>query len=176
MDTGRYRAWAAIALTVTGLCHLLPTLFAIVGALVLTLIGEERTHHVGWPTRILGGLTVAALLGHLVGLVGWDVALAFAVLTLMAPPSDSTGAGGSGRCRSSSSPAAWSPSGPCRSSFRLPYATDMGYEKLTAYTKNLFPSHLSWLFVLAALGGFASFVRRQRRSGCSSPSWRCSPP
>src|SRR5579859_2576136 len=58
MDTGKYRAWAAIALTVTGLCHLLPTLFAVVGALVFTLIGEERSHHLGWPTRVLGGLTV----------------------------------------------------------------------------------------------------------------------
>jgi hypothetical protein len=162
MDTGKYRALAAIALTVTGLCHLLPTLFAVVGALVLTLIGEERTHHIGWPTRLLGGLTLGALLGHLLGLVGWDASLALAVLTLMAPT-----------LRFDRRRWQWTlpvlVTAACLAAFwaipfvfRLPYATDMGYEKLTAYTKNLFPAHLLWLFILAALGGFASFVRRQR--------------
>ena len=29
LDTGRYRAWAVVALAVTGLCHLLPTVFAV---------------------------------------------------------------------------------------------------------------------------------------------------
>ncbi|MGI8776761.1 MAG: hypothetical protein ACR2LJ_05115 [Acidimicrobiales bacterium] len=35
LDTGRYRVWAAVLLTLTGLSHLLPTLFAVSGALVL---------------------------------------------------------------------------------------------------------------------------------------------
>ncbi|MDQ6797789.1 MAG: hypothetical protein M3011_07185 [Actinomycetota bacterium] len=35
LDTGRYRVWAAVFLTLTGLSHLLPTLFAVGGALVL---------------------------------------------------------------------------------------------------------------------------------------------
>jgi hypothetical protein len=162
MDTGKYRAWAAIALTITGLSHLLPTLFAIVGALVFTLLGEERSRHIGWPTRLLGGLTLAALLGHLVGLVTWDAALALAVLTLMAPTLRFD------RRRWQWTVPVFVVAG-CLIAFwalpfvfRLPYATDMGYEKLTAYTKNLFPPHLLWLFILAALGGFVSFLRRQR--------------
>ncbi|MDQ6838810.1 MAG: hypothetical protein M3137_10890, partial [Actinomycetota bacterium] len=35
LDTGKYRVWAAVLLTLTGLSHLLPTLFAVTGALVL---------------------------------------------------------------------------------------------------------------------------------------------
>ncbi|MBA3266661.1 MAG: hypothetical protein H0T70_00165 [Acidimicrobiia bacterium] len=35
LDTGRYRVWAAILLACTGLSHVLPTVFAVVGALVL---------------------------------------------------------------------------------------------------------------------------------------------
>jgi hypothetical protein len=35
LDTGRYRVWAAVLLALTGLSHLLPTLFAVAGALVL---------------------------------------------------------------------------------------------------------------------------------------------
>src|ERR1700722_8319042 len=36
---------------------------------------------------------------------------------------------------------------------RLPYATNMGYQKLTNYASSLFPSHDTWLFVLAGAGG-----------------------
>jgi hypothetical protein len=162
MDTGRYRAWAAVVLLATGLCHLLPTLFAILGAIVLTLIGEERTNRIGWPTRLLGGVTILALLAHLVGLLAWDVALALAVLTLISPALHFD------RRR-------WQWTVPvlvvagCLAAFwalpfvaRLPYATDMGYEKLTAYSSNLFPSHLLWLDILAAVGAFAALIRRQR--------------
>jgi len=35
LDTGKYRVWAAVLLALTGLSHLLPTLFAVGGALVL---------------------------------------------------------------------------------------------------------------------------------------------
>jgi hypothetical protein len=45
---------------------------------------------------------------------------------------------------------------------RLPYATDMGYEKLTTYMQSLFPDHLAWLFALAAFGFLASLIRRVR--------------
>ena len=60
--------------------------------------------------------------------------------------------------------------------FRLPYATDMGYEKLTDYTKNLFPTHLLWLFILAALGGFAVLYPPPTPRACGSPSWPCCRP
>ena len=45
---------------------------------------------------------------------------------------------------------------------RLPYATDMGYEKITQYTANLFPPALTWLPFVAAFGAFLSFVRRNQ--------------
>ena len=45
---------------------------------------------------------------------------------------------------------------------RLPYATDMGYEKLTAYAGSLFPGKDTWLFVLAGAGVLLSVVRRNR--------------
>jgi len=38
LDTGKYRVWAAVLLTLTGLSHLLPTLFAVSGALVLLVL------------------------------------------------------------------------------------------------------------------------------------------
>ncbi len=113
METGRYRAWAALALTVTGLCHLLPTIFAVVGALVLTLMYWDRRRW-RWTLPVL---TAAACLA------------AFWSLPFL---------------------------------FRLPYATDMGYEKLTQYGKNLFPGHMAWLLALAPAGFLVSIIRRNR--------------
>jgi phosphomannomutase len=46
--------------------------------------------------------------------------------------------------------------------FRLPYATDMGYEKITTYASSLFPGKDTWLIVLAAAGVLLSIVRRNR--------------
>jgi len=162
MQTGRGRALAAVVLLCAGLSHLLPTLFAVLGALVLTLVGDERGEWLGWPTRILGGLTVFTLLAHLVGVGPWALPLALAVLTLLAPALHIEGH----RWRwtipvfvvAGCLAAFWA----LPFAFRLPYATDMGYEKLTAYTKNLFPPHLLWLDVLAAIGMFTSVVRRHR--------------
>lgn len=162
LETGKYRAWAAVALLVTGTSHLLPTVFAVIGALVLTLLHEDRTSWLGWPTRILGGFTVVMLGAHLLGLVRWDVPLALAVLTLITPVFRFD------RCRwtwtapvlvvSAMLAAFWT----LPFLFRLSYATDMGYEKLTAYAKNLFPSDLVWLFILAGVGVFVSVIRRHR--------------
>jgi hypothetical protein len=47
---------------------------------------------------------------------------------------------------------------------RLPYATDMGWEKVTDYAHNLFPSGQRWVLLLAAVGVLFSLVRH-RRSG-----------
>jgi hypothetical protein len=113
LETGRYRGWATLLLLVTGLCHLLPTIFAVIGALVLTVMRRDRRAW-RWTAPVLG---VAALLA------------AFWAL-----------------------PFVW----------RLPYATDMGYEKVTQYTSNLFPHDMVWLFVLAGTGALVSLVRRQR--------------
>jgi len=49
LDTGRHRAIAAVLLALTGLSHLLPTIFAVVGAMVLLLLrpGKARVRFVG---------------------------------------------------------------------------------------------------------------------------------
>ncbi len=46
--------------------------------------------------------------------------------------------------------------------YRLPYATNMGYGKITAYLTTLFPGHDLWLFILAGVGALLSLVRRNR--------------
>jgi len=43
LDTGRHRAAAAVVLALTGLSHLLPTIFAVAGACVLLLLRPGRT-------------------------------------------------------------------------------------------------------------------------------------
>ncbi|MCU4185686.1 hypothetical protein K6U06_15060 [Acidiferrimicrobium sp. IK] len=45
--------------------------------------------------------------------------------------------------------------------YRLPYATNMGYQKLTTYVALLFPHGDTWLFVVAGVGALASLVRRR---------------
>ena len=45
---------------------------------------------------------------------------------------------------------------------RLPYATNMGYEKITTYAATLFPGKDTWLFVLAGVGVLLSLLRRNR--------------
>jgi hypothetical protein len=59
LATGRHRGLAAVLLAVTGLCHLLPTLFAGVGAVILVLMHIDR-RRVKWAIPI--GI-VAAMLG-----------------------------------------------------------------------------------------------------------------
>ncbi|HEX6475754.1 MAG TPA: 6-pyruvoyl-tetrahydropterin synthase-related protein [Acidimicrobiales bacterium] len=46
--------------------------------------------------------------------------------------------------------------------FRLPYTTDMGWEKVTNYAHNLFPSGQRWVLVLAIVGVAFSLLRRRR--------------
>lgn len=43
--------------------------------------------------------------------------------------------------------------------YRLPYATNMGYGKITAYIATLFPKGDLWLFILAAIGATLAFTR-----------------
>ncbi len=47
----------------------------------------------------------------------------------------------------------------------LPYATDMGYQKITQYVSTLFPAKDLWLFLIAAAGLVMSIVRRNRTGG-----------
>ena len=46
--------------------------------------------------------------------------------------------------------------------YRLPYATNMGYEKIDTYLDSLFPRGDTWLFILAGVGGILAVARRNR--------------
>ncbi|HVA75551.1 MAG TPA: phosphomannomutase/phosphoglucomutase [Acidimicrobiales bacterium] len=113
LETGRHRALAAVVLAGVGVCHILPLLFAVLGAIVLTLMRFDR-HRLKWilPVLVSGGALIAV----------W--ALPFEL--------------------------------------RLPYATDMGYEKVTTYMATLFPAKDFWLFALAGVGALLSLLRRNR--------------
>ncbi len=116
LDTGRNRALAAVLLALTGLSHLLPTIFAVVGAGVLWLLRPGR-----------------ARLKFLLGIIGAGALIA----------------------------AFWSfPFG-----MRLEYANNMGWEKITQYSKNLFPQNLTWLWLLLAPAGALCAVALRRRVG-----------
>ncbi|MDQ4134505.1 MAG: 6-pyruvoyl-tetrahydropterin synthase-related protein [Actinomycetota bacterium] len=115
LDTGRHRALAAVLLAMTGLSHLLPTLFAVSGAVVLLLLRPGRAR-LKWIAAVLG---VGALLA------------AFWSLPFLA---------------------------------RLPYANDMGWEKLTAYTENLFHK-TPWIVIAFAAGGAVASVLFRNRVG-----------
>ena len=113
LETGRHRAIAAVVLAAVGVCHILPFLFALLGAVVLTLMRFDR-HRLKWAVPVL----VAGC----------------ALIAVWAIPFE----------------------------LRLPYATDMGYEKVTTYLATLFPAKDLWLFGLAAAGAFLSVLRRNR--------------
>jgi hypothetical protein len=113
LDNGKHRALAGVVLAATGLCHLLPTVFAVVGACILYLLRPGR-RRLGFVGAVLG---VGALLAAF-----WSVPFAF----------------------------------------RLPYANNMGWEKLTEYGKNLFPHNLRWVVALALGGAVISVVNRRR--------------
>ncbi|MEA2922783.1 MAG: hypothetical protein QOF07_2748, partial [Bradyrhizobium sp.] len=120
LDTGRHRAVAAVLLAATALSHILPTIFVVVGAVVLFLQGP-----------ILGARGRARLKYLATVLpVGGMVAGFWAVPIL----------------------------------FRTPYATDMGWEKLTQYSENLFdtPHTQPWVLALAAAGAIASIILVRR--------------
>lgn len=113
LENGRHRALAAVLLAAVGICHILPLLFAVLGAIVLTIMRFDR-HRLKWtlPVFVVGGALIAF----------W--ALPFEL--------------------------------------RLPYATDMGYEKVTTYVATLFPAKDLWLFLLAGTGALLSIGRRNR--------------
>ena len=113
LQTGRHRALAAVLLAVTGLCHILPAFFAVVGAVVLTLMQPS-------VRRLKYAIPVGA--------VGAALSM-FWVLPFLA---------------------------------RLDLTTDMGWEKLLTYRKELLPTNLRWLVVMAALGAMASVLQRRR--------------
>ncbi|MHB1535087.1 MAG: hypothetical protein ACYC1D_10895 [Acidimicrobiales bacterium] len=46
--------------------------------------------------------------------------------------------------------------------YRLPFATNMGYQKLTTYLSSLFPTGDLWLYLLATVGILLAVIRRNR--------------
>src|SRR3954452_6527814 len=68
LETGKYRALAGVLLALTGLSHLLPTVFAVMGALVLYLLRPGR--------RRLGFLGAVFAVGALLAAF-WSVPFAF---------------------------------------------------------------------------------------------------
>ena len=113
LDTGRHQALAAVLLTCTGLCHILPTMFALVGAVVILLL-RPGLARLKFTVTVLG--------------VGGLMAM-FWVLPFY---------------------------------FRLPYTNNMGWEKITEYQKNLFPSNIRWVVALAAAGAVGALLLRRR--------------
>jgi hypothetical protein len=113
LETGRHRALASALLLCAGLSHILPTMFAVIGILVLTIMRWDRSRW-RWTLPVFG---VAGLLSCF-----WSLAF----------------------------------------ELRLPYATNMGYQKIVTYSTSLFPAGLQWLFVLAGIGAILSVARRRQ--------------
>jgi uncharacterized membrane protein len=113
LETGRYRVLASVLLLCAGLSHVLPTMFGVLGILVLTIMHWDRSRW-RWSIPVF---VVAGLLSCF-----WSLAF----------------------------------------ELRLPYATNMGYQKIVTYTTTLFPAGLTWLFMLAGIGAILSVARRRQ--------------
>jgi len=116
LDTGRNRALGAVLLALTGLSHLLPTVFALVGAGLLYVLRPGRAR-----LRFLFGMLGA---GALIAAF-WSVPFAM----------------------------------------RLGYANNMGWEKITQYSTNLFPENKVWLWLVLAPAGAICAIALRRRVG-----------
>jgi hypothetical protein len=118
LDTGKHRALAAVALACTAFSHVLPTIFASVGAIILILMALARTRDwrsvLSWsvPSLVVGGLLTA----------WWTIPF----------------------------------------EYRLPYASNMGYQKVTNYLGSLFPTGDLWLVAMAAVGAALCLARANR--------------
>jgi hypothetical protein len=120
LNTGRMRALAAVLLACTAFSHILPTFFAVGGAVVIFAMRLEwgrwrnNLRRLGWiaPVLIIGGLVTAV----------WSLPF----------------------------------------EYRLPYATNMGYAKITTYLTSLFLPKELWLYVLAGIGFALSLARRRQ--------------
>jgi hypothetical protein len=65
LETGRYRALAAVLLALTGLCHLIPAFWALGATAVLVVVRFRWSDAVRWltPTLVVGGLLSAWWVG-----------------------------------------------------------------------------------------------------------------
>src|SRR5207302_6882552 len=84
LDTGRWPVLASVALAVTGLCHLLPTVFVVVAAVVLLVLRPGRRQVLYVLTVLAIGACLAAFWSVPFGLrlgyandMGWEKISAF---------------------------------------------------------------------------------------------------
>jgi hypothetical protein len=71
LETGRYRATAAVLLALTGLCHLIPAFWALAATAVIVLVRFRwSSTPVGRVAAVLGGAVATGALAAVVGLVG----------------------------------------------------------------------------------------------------------
>jgi uncharacterized membrane protein len=69
LATGKHRGWAAVLLALTGLCHLIPAFFALIGTVVIVALhpgSRERFRRIG-----IAGLALAGAAGLALATVYW---------------------------------------------------------------------------------------------------------
>ncbi len=132
LRTGRHRALAAVLFAATLLCHLIPAIFAVVGAAVWLVLDADLPRMVASGRARRGGTTT-------VGRDAWR-----------------------GRRWRARSVWGWRPGGCCRSTYEQPYTTNMGYTKVFGYPHLLFPGSARWVLVADLVGVAFMVVRRNR--------------
>jgi hypothetical protein len=136
LRTGRHRSLAAVLLALTALNHLIPAIFAAMGAVSLLIVVTVDDHLIARRGQPPQGLMATlwrpaaarARLLATVGVVGGAIGAFWAL------------------------PFVW----------RRAYLNDMGWGKLTDYGEQLFPDDLRWVLALAVAGGLISVVLRIR--------------
>ncbi|HEX4905457.1 MAG TPA: hypothetical protein VFU93_08395 [Acidimicrobiales bacterium] len=177
VDTGRHRALAAGLFALTALCHLIPAVFAIVGALVA--VGMRYRPATRTLVAGLAALVFIALDIRLLALFFAVVAVGLIVLDHLREDHRSRGWWLISTGIAAGALTAW---------WTLPfylrhaYLNDMGWEKIHFYVENLFPGRigtsltrlfggeatanvpgdLTWVVVFAAVGVGVSIALRRR--------------
>lgn len=173
LRTGRYRGWAAVVLAACVVAHIVPAMFAIVGAGVLTLFDllprplRPRDHAV-WDARAPGRasrISLSAVGGaHRRHAAPGPLMVAWVVWRRA-----------TGSVETPLGKLWWSAStillGLALSAFwlvpfglQLPYSTSMGYQNVTTYVHLLFPEADLWALILA-LGSLVLAVILRSRMG-----------
>ena len=147
LRTGRGRGRAGVMLALTGLCHLLPTLFALITAFFLLIAYLDpkrlRARRPDLAVGVFVGAAVIALFVAVVNTKPHALIAAGLVLAAVVLADWFTGFIGLGQLRDAFLILA---TGGAIAGFwvlpfmvNLPYSNDMGWEKMTKYIPNLFP-------------------------------------
>lgn len=147
LKTGRYRGRTAVLLAVTGLCHLLPTLWALMVAFFLLLMHVDKTRlrfkRLPLFCAAISALLLIAAVVAIVDSKPHAVAVFGVLLFLLVLFDWFTGTFRLGQFRDAflilgfggAIAGFWL----VPFYFNLPYTNDMGWEKMTKYIPNLFP-------------------------------------